>query len=68
MDLDALPEPSLAISDTASGLSGHPNNLLRHRASADSPDAEDAIPDAVGNEFTDVILNFDLSNIYKSWL
>lgn len=56
MDLEALPEPNLASSDTLFS-SKHPlNKLFKQTAMAASPEADEAIPEAVGNELVDSIL------------
>lgn len=58
IDLDALPEPNLASSDTLFSSKQLPNNLFKHTAILDNPEADDAMPDAVGNELLDYILKW----------
>lgn len=54
-DLDALPEPNLANSDNYTSFSAFPKSPFNATARQASPEAEEAIPEAVGNEFTESI-------------
>lgn len=56
IDRAALPDPNLASSDNYASVSKFPNNPFKAAAKQANPEADDAIPEAVGNEFTDYIL------------
>lgn len=60
IDLQALPDPILAIIATYFWLNKLGNILSRQDANADRPLAELAMPEAVGNVFSDVILKWFL--------
>ena len=51
IDLDALPDPNLASSDNSSSDKISPNKPLIAAAKQDNPEADEAIPEAVGKEF-----------------
>ena len=58
-DLHALPDPILIISDKCPlYFSLNLNNSARQTVKQQSPDAELANPDLVGNEFLEIILIF----------
>jgi hypothetical protein len=56
MERQALPEPNLANSDNSVSFKMLPNNPFKAEARHASPEADDAIPEAVGKEFLEVIL------------
>jgi hypothetical protein len=56
MERQALPEPNLASSDNSVSFKILPNNPFKAEARHASPEADDAIPEAVGKEFLEVIL------------
>ena len=53
IDRDALPEPKRANSDNSSPFSTLSKRPFKAAARQAKPDAEDAIPEAVGKELTD---------------
>lgn len=52
-DLDALPEPSLANSDNSASPKTSPKRPFKATARQAKPEAEEAMPEAVGKELTD---------------
>lgn len=54
----ALPEPNLASSDNYISFKIFPNNPFNAEARQASPEADEAIPDAVGNEFLETTLKW----------
>lgn len=61
MDLEALPDPRRADSERLAQLSRSWRSLSRQSASAESPEADEASPEAVGKEFPEVIRNLEPS-------
>jgi hypothetical protein len=54
-DLDALPDPNLAKTESSFSSRMFPNSPFKAVAKHARPEAEEAMPDAVGNELTDLI-------------
>lgn len=52
-DLEALPEPNLASYESSFSSSTFPNNPFKAVAKQAKPEADEAMPEAVGNELTD---------------
>ncbi len=52
-DLEALPEPNLASSESYLSSRMFPNRPFKAVAKQAKPEAEEAIPEAVGKELTD---------------
>lgn len=52
-DLDALPDPNLANSESYFSSRMLPNNPFKAVAKQAKPEADEAIPEAVGKEFVD---------------
>ena len=57
-DLEALPDPLLANSESSALVRILPNSPLIEAARQASPEAEEAIPEAVGKELTDSTLKW----------
>jgi hypothetical protein len=54
-DLDALPDPSRANYDNSTSLRTFPKSPFKATARQASPEAEEAIPEAVGKELLETI-------------
>ncbi len=52
-DLEALPDPNLANTESSFSSRMFPNSPFKAVAKHAKPEAEEAMPDAVGKEFTD---------------
>lgn len=63
-DLEALPEPNRANYDNSTWLKIFPNIPFKAAAKHANPEADEAIPEAVGNEFFDYTLKWYFSHSF----
>lgn len=56
IDRHALPEPNLANSDNSTSVNILSKRPFKAQAKQANPEAEEAIPEAVGNEFLEITL------------